>query len=204
MKKFKYAVGVDEVGRGPIAGPVTVCAFLLSFSDQKRLINKFQKENNLPIKDSKKLNQKQREEWLNYLNKKREEGECDFAIFSVSNTTIDRCGIERSLKRAVNSSLKKINKDKKAEEILILLDGRLKADERYLHQKTIVRGDENEPIISLASIVAKVTRDNLMKKFSEKYPEYHFETNVGYGTKKHYEAIEKFGISPLHRKTFLN
>ena len=204
MIRFKYLVGVDEVGRGPIAGPVTVCAFIISYPNQKELLKEFKKENNLPIKDSKKLNQKQREKWFLYLKRKRKEGECDFAVSSVSNITIDRCGIEKSLQRAINSSLKKIAKDKNTKEILILLDGRLKADERYLHQKTIVRGDEKEPAIALASIVAKFTRDNLMKKFSKKYPEYHFETNVGYGTKKHYEAIKKFGISPLHRKTFLN
>ena len=86
----------------------------------------------------------------------------------------------------------------------IFLDGGLKAPVEYVNQKTIIKGDELFPVISLASIVAKVTRDNLMTKHSKEYPEYGFEKHSGYGTKTHYDAIKKYGLTPIHRKSFIH
>jgi ribonuclease HII len=86
----------------------------------------------------------------------------------------------------------------------ILLDGALKAPDRFVFQKTIIKGDEKEPLIACASIVAKVTRDRLMKKLAKKYPGYAFEIHKGYGTKKHREFIQKLGLSKIHRKSFIS
>ena len=86
----------------------------------------------------------------------------------------------------------------------IFLDGGLHAPAEYVNQETIIRGDELHPVISLASIVAKVSRDAIMTKYSKNYPEYGFEKHSGYGTKAHYEAIKKYGQTPIHRKSFIH
>jgi ribonuclease HII len=85
----------------------------------------------------------------------------------------------------------------------LFLDGGLKAPKEYVNQQTIIKGDELHPVISCASIIAKVSRDNLMTKYGEEFPEYGFEKHAGYGTKAHYEAIKKHGMIALHRKSFL-
>lgn len=190
---MKYSIGIDEVGRGPIAGPVTVCAFTFykKVSFQKTLPK---------LKDSKKLSPAQRELWFAQIKTWQKEGVADFKVSSVSAVVIDKIGIVPAIQKALNSSLRSLAP--KAQS-LVLLDGGLKAPFEYKKQKTIIKGDEKERVIALASIVAKVTRDRYMQKIAKKYPEYGFETNVGYGTKKHYDVIAIQGVTSLHRRSFL-
>jgi len=153
-----------------------------------------------PIKDSKKLSAKQREAWFAEIKKWKTEGKCDFALTYISAKEIDKIGIAPAIKKALEKSLLTLNPNKKT---TILLDGGLKAPKEFINQKTIIKGDEKEVAIALASIVAKVSRDALMKKHAKKYPNYGFEIHKGYGTKKHYEALDKHGFTLLHRATFL-
>lgn len=224
MKDKGYKIGVDEVGRGPIAGPVAVCAFLLK--DEKILEN--QKEKGLPkLKDSKKLSKKQREKWFEYLRVAKTEGFCDYEVSFVSPENIDKFGIAKCIQKALNQSLEKIEKQnclnfcpcrsplKLSGENLnnsveqscfckIFLDGGLHAPKEYINQETIIKGDELHPVISCASIIAKVSRDKIMTNYGKEYPNYGFEKHSGYGTKAHYEAIKKNGQTPIHRKSFIH
>lgn len=192
---MKDIIGIDEVGRGPIAGPVAVCSFRCK-PDFFTTI-----EIKTPLRDSKKLSKKQREEWFIYLKKCKAEGLCDYAVSFVAPENIDRFGIAPSIRKALKVSLEKIAPD--ANDVLVYLDGGLKAPEQFTHQETIIKGDELHPVISCASIVAKVSRDAVMTMHAKEYPDYGFENHSGYGTKAHYEAIKKSGLTPLHRKTFL-
>lgn len=195
-KNTRYIVGIDEVGRGPIAGPVAVCSFrcLPDFFDSISI--------DTPLRDSKKLTKKQREKWFEYLKEEKVKGNCDFSVSLVSAEWIDKVGIVRSIRKALDSSLKKVVTNPK--EVFVYLDGGLKAGEEFLNQETVIKGDELHPVISCASIVAKVSRDNLMTKYGQEYLEYGFENHSGYGTKEHYDAIKRHGQTPLHRKTFLH
>ncbi len=190
-KRYSYFVGIDEVGRGPIAGPVTVCALVL----QERA-----PQFCLGVKDSKKLSATKREKWFEVIKEKQKEGVLNFAVLSLSEKTIDKIGISACIKQCLTKALEKLELN--PAECLVLLDGGLKAPVEYT-QETIIKGDEKEAAIALASIVAKVTRDIYMEKLGEKYPAYGFEVHKGYGTKGHYEAIKKGGISSIHRKSFL-
>ncbi len=203
MKNIKYIIGIDEVGRGPIAGPVAVSAFLMEKETSEELIEKFKSDLGLPLRDSKKLTKKYRQKWFEYLKKAKKEGLCDLSVSLVSNEMIDKFGIVSSIKKALNNSLEKVTENKNPNQVFVYLDGGLRAGEKYLNQETLIKGDELIPIISLASIMAKVSRDRLMEDYSKKYKEYGFEKNVGYGTKAHYEAIKKYGPCSIHRKTFL-
>ncbi|PIQ92151.1 MAG: ribonuclease HII [Parcubacteria group bacterium CG11_big_fil_rev_8_21_14_0_20_39_22] len=191
-------IGIDEAGRGPIAGPVAVgCCYINSEVGSKNPIPKFLKE--FPKgKDSKKMTEKERDFWFERLEFFKKEGLIDFKVALVSNTVIDKKGINKAVDIAIKRLLKSAPVKSK-----ILLDGRLSAPDEFLDQKTIIKGDEKEWIISLASIAAKVKRDRYMTQLSTKMPEYLFERHKGYGTKSHIQAIRKNGISPLHRKTFL-
>ena len=191
--KYKYYIGIDEVGRGPIAGPVTTCA-LISFSGRKP-------EGFDGIKDSKQLTVKGREAWWKKIQDARKAKLIDFAVFSVGNKTIDKIGIVPSIKICLEKCLEKLSPP--AEDSLILLDGGLKAPKIYKYQETIIKGDEKETVISMASIVAKVSRDWHMSNLPERYSPYEFKDHKGYGTKAHYEAIKIKGVSDLHRRTFL-
>ncbi len=186
-----YIIGVDEVGRGPLAGPVTVAAAMMprgfSFGDTRP-------------NDSKKISEKKREEWFLYA---KEHSDIFYATSSVSPRMIDKIGISKATILAVKQSLEKLSSTWYSDyQVEVLLDGLLHAPEQY-RQQTIIKGDEKEPIISLASIIAKVTRDKTMVEISKKYPEYGFDSHKGYGTKKHYENIKKYGILDIHRKSFL-
>jgi ribonuclease HII len=190
---YKYYIGIDEVGRGPIAGPVTVCA-MLSYEGRNLELSE-------GIKDSKKLTEKKREEWFKKIKEARTEKILDFSIFSVGSKTIDKIGIVGAIRLCISNCLKKLNTPE--EETYILLDGSLKAPPNYRYQETIIRGDEKEPLIAMASIAAKVSRDWHMSNLPEQYKVYGFDKHKGYGTKAHYEAIKEHGVSDLHRRTFL-
>lgn len=207
----KYIIGIDEVGRGPLAGPVAVCAFLIkndSFLDRQFPIGLTYGK--LPkLRDSKKLSKKQREIWFEYLKVAKTEGFCDYAVSFVSPENIDKFGILKCIQKALNKSLSGLsgeNLDNSVEQSFckIFLDGGLHAPAEYINQETIIRGDELHPVISLASIVAKVSRDAVMTNYAKTYPEYGFEKHVGYGTRAHYSAIKAHGQTPIHRKSFIH
>jgi len=193
---MKAHIGIDEVGRGPIAGPVAVGAFYLSGKIKHPIWN----GKPVPLRDSKKLTRIQREIWYSHIELLRKEGKCDFAVAMVPAKMIDRSGIAPAIRSALARALSAVSSDAKC---MILLDGGLKAPAEFKKQKTIIKGDEKEPAISLASIAAKVTRDRHMFRQAKKHPEYAFERHVGYGTKAHYAAIKKHGLSDLHRRSFL-
>lgn len=193
--EYKYIIGIDEAGRGPLAGPVSVGAILFSYKEYE----KFKKEskNTLAGRDSKKLSEKKREEWFETIQKLPLESAVAFS----SNKVIDTKGIVPAINIAISKIFSEFNKD--PNECLVLLDGNLKAPEEFKNQKTIIKGDEKEPVISLASIVAKVSRDRYIVDLAKKYPEYCFEKHKGYGTKVHYEMLKKHGLCNIHRRSFL-
>lgn len=189
---MKGILGIDEAGRGPLAGPVSIGAVYI------------QKNRKIPLqglRDSKQLSEEKREEWFRRIQEWQKEGRLQYAVTLVSQGVIDAKGISFAIQKGVASNLQKLRANPKSTEVL--LDGSLKAPKEYINQKTIIKGDEKIPVISLASIVAKVTRDRAMKKLGKKYPEYRFEIHKGYGTFAHRKAIQKYGPCPIHRKTFL-
>jgi ribonuclease HII len=192
-----FVIGIDEVGRGPVAGPVTVCAVLMTKNAYKDF-----KESKIceKLRDSKKLSEKRREEWFDRIQEWQKEGMLDFAFFNLGAEGIDKFGIVSAIQKCLNKCLEKLDTPLDAK---IMLDGGLQAPDKFIDQEAFIKGDANHPIIALASIVAKVNRDNYMKEKASEYPEYGLETHKGYGTKKHMEAIEKYGLSNLHRKSFL-
>jgi ribonuclease HII len=198
MKKLSYEIGIDEAGRGPLAGPVSVGAVIFKTKDKSKLKRVFKK---IKGKDSKKLTARAREEWFKIIKNEEEKGNLHFTVSFVSARTIDERGIVFAIKTAIEDSLKKIKADPK--DARVLLDGGLRASQKYRHQKTIIRGDESELSISLASIAAKVLRDRKMARLSQKYPLYGFDKHKGYGTKYHCEQILKYGPSCEHRVSFL-
>ena len=189
----RFIIGVDEVGRGPLAGPVTVGIIVAGPLNLRCLKG---------IKDSKKLTARQREKWFAVL---KENFECRTA--SVGSKTIDRIGIQKAASLGVARVLRSLKGDATSsrrshlQSAKILLDGLLKAPKHY-KQKTIIKGDEKVPVISAASIIAKVTRDKKMTKFHKKYPQYGFDKHKGYGTKHHYKMLKRHGPCQIHRKTF--
>lgn len=196
---MKYFLGIDEVGRGPLAGPVMVGVVLvpIDFSWQR-----------LPrVADSKSLSAKVRSTIYEDAVVLQQEGALDFAVGAVSAATIDKIGIVPAITAALTEALTAIEErfvgDLPA-VATVRLDGGLRAPARYRDQCTLIKGDVTEPIISLASIVAKVTRDEYMIKLAHKaaYVPYDFASHKGYGTKKHRVAILQHGVSPEHRSSF--
>ena len=186
--KFKYLIGIDEVGRGPIAGPVAVGGIIVYHKDLKKYLNKTFKG----IKDSKKLSEAQREKWLEKINQEKTLGNIDFKVSFVSHKIIDLIGLSKSIKLALNRTLMKLKHN--SDKTRVLLDGGLKAPEIYKNQKEIIKGDEKEIVIALASVAAKVKRDQKMVRLAKRYPQYGFNEHKGYGTKRHYKSIKKYGF----------
>jgi ribonuclease HII len=188
-----HIVGIDEAGRGPLAGPVAVGGVRISHTFEKKFFK--------GIKDSKQLTEEERELWFSLAKEAKKQGDLDFAVALVSEKVIDKHGIAYAIRLGIKRVLKALHISET--ESQIFLDGGIKAPETFLHQKTVVKGDEKIPIISLASICAKVTRDRRMVKLSEEYPEYRFDSHKGYGTQVHRDAIKKYGLIGLHRRSFL-
>jgi len=188
----KYVVGVDEVGRGPLAGPITVCAFVIP----RKNLHMIPKH----VLNSKKLSEKKREEYYKGMNSLKKGGHIDIYVASVSAQVIDRDGITKATKKAIRRALRKVD-HKKAE---VLLDGLLYAPKRFEFQRTIIKGDEKERVIALASIMAKVVRDRKMTRYEKKFPGFELGQHKGYGTALHIKKIKKNGPSEIHRKSFLS
>ena len=180
---YKYIAGVDEAGRGPLAGPVYAAAVILPPDIRLDGIN-----------DSKRLSPKKREELFDEITKKA----IGYSVFSVDEKTIDEINILRAtymaMNKAVNSLIPKPD--------YVIIDGNGIKDMTIPHE-TIVKGDAKSISIAAASVLAKVSRDRYITEMAELYPKYGFEKHKGYGTKEHTEAILKYGVSPIHRKTFL-
>lgn len=203
----KFVIGIDEAGRGPLAGPITVAAVAAQYRVSRRKRGSpmaasveylvFLKN----IRDSKKLSAKKRDEWFEKLKSNPK-----FLIVhaSVGNKIIDKLGITKAASRAVKNCFKKLNIRYTIQDTkyLIKLDGSLYAPAEYKNQQTIIKGDEKVPIIAAASIIAKVTRDRKMTRLAKKYPEYSFDIHKGYGTKLHCKAIKRYGMCDIHRRSF--
>ena len=205
-ENLQYLVGVDEAGRGPLAGPVAVGVVCLPVASAGLAGGEVSEEilaifGEKGVRDSKKLSEKKREEIFGKIQNLKKEGKLDFVVTLVSNKVIDEKGISFAIKSGISECLKKLNL--KPESCLIKLDGGLKASREFINQETIIRGDEQEPVIALASICAKVIRDRWMQELAKKYPDYALEKHKGYGTRAHYLALKKFGLSVIHRKSFL-
>ena len=193
----KYIIGIDEVGRGPIAGPLVLCACALEVGTE--VLSLFPKGE---LRDSKKLSEKVRMSIVESIQPFVESGQIIFGLGEVSAEEIDSNGLSVAIKEALVAALRKVHAKGVAKDSFIFLDGSLHAPNEY-QQETIIKGDEKIPVIALASIIAKVYRDTLMKKVADVYPGYGFESHVGYGTKAHYEAIKQLGLTVLHRRSFL-
>ena len=178
----QYIIGADEVGRGSFAGPICAAAVKINYSHLVLLTN---------VKDSKKLSAKKREKIFSIV----QENNIEYSFKESSNNFIDQFGIKNANEKVLTDSISDIYTGNE----IVYVDHFKINDFKSI---SVVRGEDNCRAIALASIVAKVLRDNLMIKFSEKYPEYSFEKNKGYGTKDHREAISKYGLSNIHRKSF--
>ena len=192
FQQCRFLAGIDEAGRGPLAGPVAIGIAVVPCDFDWTLIP--------GVNDSKKLAEKNREAIFLRAQQLKKEKRLDFYVALVSNVTIDRKGIAFAIRKGIEEGIKKLALN--PETAKILLDGSLKAPEIFVDQETIIKGDAKEKIIGLASIMAKVTRDRHMIALAKKYPQYHFEIHKGYGTKKHSEALERHGVSSVHRKSF--
>lgn len=191
--KIQYIVGIDEAGRGPLAGPVSVGAIIIKAPLKHKLFRK--------VRNSKQLSFIQREEWFSKILTEQKKGSLDYAVSCVSHKSIDEKGIVKAIRLAVNRTLNKLGVDPRS--TMILLDGSLKAPDYFLFQETIIRGDETIPLISLASIAAKVVRDRKMIRLAKHYPEFDFDRHKGYGTRIHKTKIKLLGPCEIHRKSFL-
>lgn len=185
-------IGIDEAGRGPLAGPVAVGAVCVPKDFDWALIP--------GVADSKVVSAKNREAIFRRAQQLKKQGILNFTVSQVPAITIDKIGITRAVQQGIDSCLKKLNQ--KPNTTMVLLDGLLKAPSEYIHQETIIQGDAKEKVIGLASICAKVTRDRALVRVAHHYPNYHFDIHKGYGTKAHIEAITTYGLCPLHRRSF--
>ena len=185
--EYKYIAGVDEVGRGPLAGPIVACAVILDHDviDDELILG---------LNDSKKLSEKKREELAEIIKKKS----LYYHIAECTNEEIDTKGIAYANNKVFLDACMSMEMIPD----LVLSDGYL-VKNIQVPNKSVVKGDTKSACIAAASIVAKVYRDNLMKEYAKMYPQYDFEDNAGYGTSKHIEALKEVGLCPIHRASFL-
>ncbi len=189
-------VGIDEAGRGPLAGPVVVGAVMARREHLGELRRRFAK-----VRDSKRLSPQKREQWLARMQAACGEDILEFKVSFIGVSTIDRHGIRFAVAKGIRSLLARLGCREDA--VKILLDGGLKAPKQFRVQETIIGGDDKEFLIALASIAAKVARDKKMEALARRYPEYSLDVHKGYGTPDHYKRISRYGISDIHRRSFL-
>jgi len=185
---YNLVLGLDEAGRGPLAGPVVAGGVVIT------------KESEIipTVRDSKKMTGKQRNEAF----EKIKESVLAYGVGIVSASEIDRIGIQKAVLKAMITVLEVVEGKLNERINYIIADGpNILSIPRYKMDK-IKKGDLYHYSISAGSVLAKVTRDRIMREYHERYPQYGFDTNVGYGTKEHIEAIKKFGITKIHRKSF--
>ncbi len=183
QKGYKSICGVDEAGRGPLAGPVCAAAVILPYGCEIEGLN-----------DSKKISEKKRE----VLFEKIKDVALAYSIAMVDHKKIDEINILQATYLAMKAAVEGLN----VEADYALVDGN-RSEGLEIPFSCIVKGDAKSPSIAAASILAKVTRDHHMLEQAKLYPQYHFEKHKGYGTKSHYDAILKYGACEIHRVTFL-
>ena len=182
-KGFKYICGIDEAGRGPLAGPVVVASVIMPEDSMIEGVN-----------DSKKVSEKKRELLYDQIL----EEAVSYGVAIIGQDEIDNINILNATKKGLTMSLKELT----VKPDLILVDALEHIDTLGIPYEAIIKGDAKAYSISAASIIAKVTRDRIMREWAEVYPEYGFEVHKGYGTAKHISAIKEHGICQIHRKTF--
>ena len=190
-KGYSLIAGVDEVGRGPLAGPVVAAACI--FDRDVDIVG---------IDDSKKLSEKKREQFFDEIKDKA----LAYGIGEASCEVIDEINILEATKLAMKRAIDEADKmleSKGRDRIQIVIFDAVKINDLKKEQMSVIKGDQTYFSVAAASILAKVTRDNLMKEYDKVYPEYRFASNKGYGTKAHYEGIKKAGITEIHRKSYL-
>lgn len=181
-KGYKYVCGIDEVGRGPLAGPVVTCAVIM---DLEKLVE--------GVDDSKKLSAKKREKLYDEIIANA----LSYSIQEISEKEIDEINILNATKKCMLNS---VNTLSVRPDVLLIDAVKLETD---IPQLNVIKGDALSYSIGCASILAKVYRDRLMAKYDEKYPDYKFAKNAGYGTREHIAAIKEKGACPIHRRTFI-
>lgn len=181
---YKIICGIDEAGRGPLAGPVHAAAVVLPIGLEIEGLN-----------DSKKLTEKKREQLFDIICEKA----IDYSIGVATEQEIDEINILNATFLAMHRAVEGL----KIKPDYALIDGNQYPKIPFVMEETVVKGDAKSMSIAAASILAKVSRDRFMLQKAEEYPQYQFEKHKGYGTKVHYEAIKEYGPSPIHRLTFL-
>lgn len=181
---YSWIAGIDEAGRGPLAGPVVVASVILPKDSKIEGVN-----------DSKKVVEAKRERLYEEITKQA----ISYAVGIVDQREIDEMNILQATKKALTQSIEGLSK----QPDIIVVDALTKIDTHHIPYRSIIKGDAKCYSIAAASIIAKVTRDRIMRQWDEIYPMYGFEKHKGYGTKAHMDAIKEYGICPLHRKSFV-
>ncbi len=203
-------VGVDEVGRGAVAGPMYLGAVVLTptnplfktLTTQEENLNLLlNEEEKIILRDSKKMTFKQRLKTAAFLQR-----QITSFLVGIDNQYIDNFGLTKALEQGINQLLAEISRTFSLSQLHLLVDGNFLPHLKYqpARAENIIKGDNQLGIIAAAAVIAKVHRDNLMIKLSSSYPQYHWQKNVGYGTPQHLEAIRLHGLTSYHRRSFLN
>ena len=194
LKGINSIAGIDEAGRGPLAGPVVVACVVMPKDSMIEGVN-----------DSKKVSEKKREKLFEEITKEA----LGYGIGIVSQEEIDKINILNATKEGLTLAIKELEKDlqekkrKFEKPEIILVDALTKIDTDHIPYRSIIKGDSKSYSIAAASIIAKVTRDRIMRQWDEVYPMYGFEKHKGYGTAAHIAAIKEYGLCPLHRRSFV-
>ena len=194
LKGTTSIAGIDEAGRGPLAGPVVVACVVMPRDSMIEGVN-----------DSKKVSEKKREKLYDLII----EEALGYGVGIISQEEIDRINILNATKEGLTNAIKDLEKDLKQKNRefekpeIILVDALTKIDTDHIPYKSIIKGDAKSYSIAAASIIAKVTRDRIMRQWAEVYPMYGFEKHKGYGTAMHISAIKEYGLCPLHRRSFV-
>ncbi len=190
----KSIAGIDEAGRGPLAGPVVVACVVMPRDSMIEGVN-----------DSKKVSEKKREKLYEEITKEA----LGYGVGIISQEEIDKINILNATKEGLTLAIKNLEKDLQEKNRdfqkpeIILVDALTKIDTDHIPYRSIIKGDSKSYSIAAASIIAKVTRDRIMRQWDEVYPMYGFEKHKGYGTAAHIAAIKEYGLCPLHRRSFV-
>lgn len=184
---FNMICGIDEAGRGPLAGPVVVASVIMPADSMIEGVN-----------DSKKVSEKKREKLYDQIL----EEAISYGVGIVGQDEIDEINILNATKKGLTMCIKEVENKLNEKPEVILVDALTKIDTDGIPYKSIIHGDSLSYSIAAASIIAKVTRDRIMRQWDEVYPQYGFAKHKGYGTKMHIDAIKEYGLCPLHRRSF--